>query len=166
MEVNSLHLKTALLAYYRFKRQLICADEVYLGRFISDVLVDTGKEIIEVECKVSKSDLWADGNKGKHNNYKLIDRYASPNKFYICVPTSLVEEALKFVQQINPRYGVIEFSEISFEKRANYTRGGWEHMICVRKKGLSLRKLYMPKKEPICQRLCSALINEYIRKIK
>lgn len=166
MEINSFHLKTALMAYYRFKKQCICGDEVYLGRFITDVLVDTGGEIIEVECKTSKSDLWADANKQKHNNYKETERYACPNKFYICVPTPLVEEALKFVAQINPKYGVFEFSEIDFEEKKGYARGGWERMVSVRKKASLLRKPYMSKFEVLQSRICSALINEYMRKVK
>ena len=114
MEIHSGHLKTALLAYYRFRNRNICADEV----FNADVLVDNGKQIIEVECKISKSDLKADIKKEKHKLWKQepLTRHYIPNKFYICVPTELVDEALKWTEENNSNYGVIEFSRNKFRK--------------------------------------------------
>lgn len=163
MEINSLHLKTALMAYWRFRKQCICADEVGFGGGNSDILVDTGKEVIDIECKISKSDLKADLHKKKHEAYKIgFGKYISiPNKFYICVPTYLVEEAKKWTEEVNPKYGVIEFSEIKFNDYQQYSRC-WDKMLYIVKKAKSLKEDYKSKKEEISFRLCSALINKNI----
>lgn len=108
----------ALLSYFRFKRQCICANEVSLMTGRSDVLVDSDSGLLEIEVKISKSDLW-NGEKAKKIKHELLssikeenlNRYILPNKFFICVPTSLVSEAIKWVEATNPKYGVLEFRE-------------------------------------------------------
>ena len=107
--MTSIDLKVALLQYFRFKRQYVCVDE-FLG---ADIIADTGKEIIEVEIKVSKSDLINGEMKKyrKHDGYRTGYSYMllKPNKFMFCVPETLVDDALKWGAELNEKYGVIGF---------------------------------------------------------
>lgn len=103
-KVTALHIKTTLMSYFRFKRQWITVDECLLA----DVITDTGKEILEVEIKISKYDLWADMKKYKHK-YRLHYKKYAPNRFYYCVPTELKEEAEKLVEELNSLYGIIVY---------------------------------------------------------
>ena len=79
--ITAFEIKFALLSYFRFKRQWVCVDEC----MNADVVADTGKQIIEVEVKVSKSDLMQGEAKKewKHDNYRHL-RYGNyiPNKYY------------------------------------------------------------------------------------
>jgi len=112
--VSSFDLKLALLQYYRFKRQWVCVDE-FDGM---DVVADTGKHIIEVEVKVSRQDLLRgeSNKKWKHDNYKQLHHVNYiPNKYYFCVPCCLEKDALKYAHELNPKYGVIVFDNLSFE---------------------------------------------------
>lgn len=106
---TSFDLKLALLQYFRFVHQYICVDE-FRG---ADVIVDTGKEIIEIEVKIAKGDL-VNGEKAKflkHSSYAEGRQYHRnhPNKYYFCVPESLVPNVLHWIQEHNDKYGVIAF---------------------------------------------------------
>lgn len=111
-KITALKIKHALMSYFRFRRQWLCASEC----LCADVLAITDKDIIEVEIKISKSDLWhGEAKKNKHNYYKnenpsWFDRYHA-NKFYVCVPKNLLEEAKKWVEATNKKYGVIEYDD-------------------------------------------------------
>ena len=99
-DIKSIHLKEGLFHYFRFKRGWMCADEVQSGRFIADVLVDTGEFTMEIEVKVTKNDLiggearkmtgWNGKGKNKHDEWSV----GRTNKFALCVPEFLVEEAV------------------------------------------------------------------------
>lgn len=113
MNPDSHHLKEALMHYFRFKRQWICADEVRTGNwFIADVLADTGKWNIEVEIKTSKRDLitgeakkncgWRGRGKNKHDEWTT----GQPNKFALCVPEDLSEVAEEWINKTNKNYGL------------------------------------------------------------
>jgi hypothetical protein len=111
MKINSLEIKYALMYYFRFKRQWLCASEC----LNNDVMVITNKDIIEVEIKINKYDLWkGEEKKNKHKYYKDINnsywryyRKSIPNKFYICVPMDLEKEAENWIKNINNKYGII-----------------------------------------------------------
>ena len=76
-------------------------------RELADVVVSTGDSIIEIEIKVSKQDLIkGEARKKKHGKE---DSARVVNKFFVCVPTELVEVAKKWVEEVNPKYGIIEF---------------------------------------------------------
>jgi hypothetical protein len=162
---NSEIIKTALMSYYRFKRQWICATEVHCGinGEIADVMVDTGTEIREVEIKCSKSDLWqGEAKKSKHNWY-LSGHKNIPNAFYICVPTELLEEAQKWVIEKNPKYGIIEF----ITNRLNSQWLIWEQLVLQNKKAKAISANYSALlKKKIVYRMCSELIttNQNIQK--
>ena len=122
--MTSTELKLALLSYYRFKRNMICATEA----FCSDVVAIDDKYVYEIECKTSKRDMWiGELAKGKHYANKQQEEatsyYFRPNKYYMCVPPELTEEALKWVASVNDKYGIIECNgdfhhNIKFVKRA------------------------------------------------
>lgn len=105
--MNALEIKHAVMYYFRFKRQWICGSEC----FDNDVMVFTGKMVLEIEVKVSKSDLWhGEAKKSKHGSYKLVTGFNVgwiPNKFYIAVPETLSQEAEKWVEATNSKYGIL-----------------------------------------------------------
>ncbi len=98
-------IKLSLMHYFRFKRQWLCASEC----LNNDVMVITNKDIIEVEVKINKYDLWkGEAKKRKHRLYKkypeLMKYHA--NRFYVCVTEDLLEEAKKWVSATNKKYGI------------------------------------------------------------
>lgn len=119
-KLNSKEIKTSLFHYFKFKRGYLCASEVRVPFGIADMLVQTKKGlVIEVEVKISASDFNNEINKkkDKHNLYngkckKVYEGYIQrmPNYFYFCVPTSLVKKALAAIEEINPKYGIIEYT--------------------------------------------------------
>ena len=115
-KIDSKFLKYAFMSYFRFNRNYISCDEC-LDR---DVIADTGKEIIEVEIKVSKYDLLKLEKKKvwKHESYKRTMRYGYvPNRFYFGVTQSLKEAAEQAIKEIgNEKYGIIVFDEKHFER--------------------------------------------------
>lgn len=116
-EVTAFDLKLALLDYFRFERQWVCIDEFRHG----DVVADTGEYIIEVETKISKGDLVnKEGYKTrKHHSYGIGHPFRQlwPNKFYFCVPESLVKSAMEMCLKLNPKYGIIAFNQHVFERQ-------------------------------------------------
>jgi hypothetical protein len=113
--MNAEIIKTALMSYYRFKRQMICVDEAYCNSGLSDVLVESKNGFYDIEVKINKYDLWkGEATKKKHLNN--IKTYLQTNYFCICVPTELLEEAKKWVEQTNPKYGILEFDSAYYER--------------------------------------------------
>lgn len=113
-KVTSFELKLALLEYYRFGSQCVAVDE-FNG---ADVIADTGKEIIEIEVKINRSDLiHGELRKLKHHSYRAGRPYARchPNKYLFCVPMNLVTTAVEVVANLNPKYGIIAFDTEAFE---------------------------------------------------
>ena len=121
--MTSLDIKFALLWYFRFKRQWICTTEFLMW----DVVVFTNDYLIETEVKVSKSDLWnGEAKKEKHNDYKA-QKYPMPNKFYICVPETLLNDAKEWVEATNKNYGIITYHshfDIRIYKKAKLLKNG------------------------------------------
>jgi len=162
VEVHSGNIRAVLMYYYRFKRQFICCSEVKTDFFeLSDVLVSTKKHMIEIEIKTSKQDLIkGEARKQKHtkpNDKRII------NKFFICVPTELVEDAKLWIAQINPNYGLIEFrTEIS---KRDFVR--YEDCLLFHFDAKLLQPNYNEVlKDKMIKRLSSALTTEYIGRIK
>lgn len=156
--INSLHLKTALYAYWRYKRQFVCADEVDICLTSADIIVDTGGFLFEIECKISKSDLvQGEKKKNKHKNYLNGNIKYIPNQFFICVPTDLVLTAKEWCEKVNPKYGVLEYLH---EKEPNklYKHRKWEDRIRVAKKAKFLHEtpITANQRERISRRLSSA----------
>jgi len=160
--IGALHLKTSLLYYYRFKRGYLCSDEVYstYGQ-IADILVDTGKSIYEIEIKTNKADLYKEKKKAKH---KPDNTRYTVNKFSLCVPTELVQSAKKWIQEVNPKYGLIEFDTQRYkEYKLRYTVNRYDIFLKFIKKACILNKEYnVNHRKKIIKRLPSALCNAYI----
>jgi len=102
---------------------MISVDQVYLQtREIADVLLMTKAKtpiVSEIEVKISKADLERDKKKKKHKLYAEPGRHECPHKFYFCVPADLKDIALTWVNEVNPKYGVIIFKpeEIAVNNR-------------------------------------------------
>ncbi|KKN77614.1 hypothetical protein LCGC14_0358890 [marine sediment metagenome] len=112
-KLTAFDLKLALMQYYRFNKQCMCVDECKGA----DILADTGSEFIEVEVKITKSDLMREKKKkrNKHHRFKTADRgswnqWYLPNRFLFCVPEKLSKFALDYVSELNSNYGVIIFN--------------------------------------------------------
>lgn len=156
-------IKTAVMAYYRYRRQRLCADEVsvLIAGETADVLVETEKGFFDVEIKISKSDLWqGEAKKYKHTKYlnaptnpKQLD---CPNYFILCVPEDLVEEGKKWIEATNPRYGLIAFSMWSFSHNIR-----WENLIRYVRTPKLIHPSISPRlKDMLTHRLCSAYITQ------
>lgn len=109
-KITALDIKRAVMCYLRFTRQWLCASEC----MNNDVMAITDKDIIEVEIKVSKYDLWkGEAKKRKHKQMQELVGWSVrylPNRFYICVPIFLEEEARLWVEQTNKKYGIIRYN--------------------------------------------------------
>lgn len=177
VKVNSEIIKIALMSNFRYKKQRICADEVGFILGNTDISVYDEGSLTEVEIKTSKSDMWqGEKNKAqKHEAYRTLYRGPDgpnyrkaiiPNYFYMCVPTSLLEEAGKWVLTTNAKYGILEYKE-------SRAFGIWtprpEDMIYVAKRAKPLHTETYPKSlEKIARRLSSANIclRQDIRKLR
>ncbi len=134
MNIDSSHIKEGLMHYFRFKRGWTCADEVYSGNFIGDIVVDTGKYTIEIEIKTSKSDL-IQGEARKTTYYRGMkvkkheDGGVSTNKFALCVPESLKEVAEQWIENTNKKYGLYIYSGATLVQDTifTYKRAGFLH---------------------------------------
>lgn len=116
-KISSFDLKLACMEQYRFKKGYVSVDECNS----CDVIADNGKEIVEVEVKISKYDLLngEKKKKSKHLNYANAankKRWMIPNRYYFCVPSKLSDIAIEYAKELNPSYGVIQFDEVAFMK--------------------------------------------------
>ena len=144
-KITSLEIKHAVMEYFRFKRQWICASEC----MDNDVMAITDKYNIEVEIKITKYDLWkGEARKSKHKQYASISTTRNygfssyvPNKFYICIPENLKEEAIKWVQEINPKYGIIEYK--------------WGNVYIIKKAQILRKEFNKIFEKAIMMRVCS-----------
>ena len=146
--ITSCEIKIAVLSNYRYKKQLICADEVGFALGNTDVSVFNDGFLTEIEIKTSKSDMWQGekAKKQKHDIYReaspeLIKKYHIPHQFFMCVPTELVEEAKKWVLTTHEKYGILEY-------RGSKTAGVWiprpEDLIYVAKRAKMLHEVPYP----------------------
>lgn len=146
------------MSYFRFKRQWLCVDEVHTGGGEKgDIVVDTGKEVREIEIKCDKYDLWkGEAKKSKHKraSFRMI------NTFYLCVPTELMDEAKKWIEQTDSRYGLIEFNSKLLEE-SGYRN--WFNYLNFVKRAKVLNSNYKSMQDKIAYRLNSALITQYER---
>ncbi len=142
MSIHSGHIKEALMHYFRYKRGFVCSDEVRSGKFIGDLVVDTGKYTIEIEVKTSKGDLvqgeakkmtgWRGRGKNKHDEWST----KRTNKFALCVPKELKEVAEEWIAKTNKKYGLYIYSDKTHV----------QDRICTSKSAGYLHKIYDPKK--------------------
>lgn len=162
MEVNSYNMRTVLMYYYRFKRQFISCSEVNTDcGEAADVLVATKKHMIEIEIKTSKSDLI--NGEAKKEKHKKLNEKRVVNKYFICVPTELIEDAKLWIATINPKYGLIEF--ITQNSKRDFVR--YEDLIHIVFNAEVLQPTFSEHlKDKMFKRLSSALTSEYMGKTK
>lgn len=114
MTMTATRLKAQALAWLRYGKRLpiVCTE---VGNWYADVLGLGRTSSVEVETKISKSDLRAEfkNKKGKHFIYQNSPEGGSfvPNYFYVLVPESLQEAALEIVGEGNPLAGVAAVTE-------------------------------------------------------
>lgn len=102
--MNSNYIKTALLCWIRFSKQIaIVATEV--GNNSADVAYSVNNCLYEIEVKVSVQDFKEDFKKPKHIAYKMGKGLWTPNYFSFAVPDSLVDKVMPLVE--NTPYGLI-----------------------------------------------------------
>jgi hypothetical protein len=107
--MNPYYIKTVLMEYWRFTRQLLCANEVGYGRYIADIIVRRKDNYIhEIEIKCLKSDLC--GLELKKQKHLDMTKNYYPHYFSFAVPTELIEDAKKIIDKLNPKYGLIEIT--------------------------------------------------------
>jgi len=139
--MNSYYIKTVLMEYWRFTRQCLCADEVGYGMNLADVIVLTKSNYIhEIEIKCAKGDLC--GLELKKKKHLDMTKKWYPHYFSFAVPTELIEDALKIIEQLNPKYGLIEitglYTPITIRKSPKRLHNNieelekWKHKIVYR----------------------------------
>lgn len=100
------------MAYMRYRRRWpYIATEV--GNYGADLVASDGKQLVEVEVKISMADLVADFKKTKHSRYgdsAGVDDRWEPNKFYFAVPSYLKDHALRRLEDV-PRYGLLTIGD-------------------------------------------------------
>lgn len=110
--INSDFMKIVVASYYRFKLHYIytCTEFDFM-----DVCACNGNSLIEIECKISKSDLKKELDKPKHKYYKVgnLSYFFIPNKYYIAITQKMYEdkECVEFIKNLNPNYGIIVISD-------------------------------------------------------
>lgn len=77
------------------------------GRWSADVLGSNESDLVEIEVKISKSDLKNDLNKRKHDVYASRPSNQTPTNFYFLIPIALQEFALNFLAEHKLPYGLI-----------------------------------------------------------
>ncbi len=111
--IDSNKLKTEGLCWLRYSKKMdIVATEV--GHWYADILGFNDKLCIEVEVKVSRSDIRAEfrNKRPKHSYYKSEHiSHWTPNYFYMLVPASLAEYAVEVLAENNPKYGVLSLPD-------------------------------------------------------
>lgn len=85
------------------------------------------KKMIEIEVKITKSDLLADIKKYKHNHYNETqhgtqwERRWIPTHFYYAVPSDLIEMCKEYLTKHKlDKYGLINSDDFSVHKRAKW----------------------------------------------
>lgn len=127
---------------------------------IADIIVDTGKFLIEIETKISKSDLvQGEKRKDKHEKYKTGNFKYVPNQFYICVPDTLIDVAEKWVSETNENYGILAC-------RPGFYRQIGNNIVTIKRaKFLHEEPIQDWQKRKIIRRLSSACATHAIGKI-
>lgn len=169
MNITSIHLKAALLTYFRFGKQYVASDEVGTMEGNADIMVDTGKLLIEVETKISRSDLFQ-GEKRKASKHELfkaltpekVNGKAIPNHFYIAVPTELLPDAEEWVLANNRKYGILE-CRTDLLLKPKLTRQDWKSAVRIIRKPCMLHDILITEvgRELIGKRLSSYMTDRY-----
>lgn len=123
LTINSDYMKIVVASFYRYNRgfKYVCTEFKKI-----DVCASEGSSLIEIECKISKSDLKKELKKKKHDYYSFKKKRKSviiPNKYYIAITQEMAKdkECFEIINKLNDKYGIIVVESwrcISFEKYA------------------------------------------------
>ena len=141
-------IKYYLLVYWKKRNYNMAATEVN-PKHPADVMAYKWDEVVEVEIKISESDLNKEKVKKSGKTYSIgigADKYTykkfvgtkyrkhdsysqgnGPNRFYFCVPEIMSGKTLAFTNQYFPKYGVMAISEqgkVRVVRRAKVLRVG------------------------------------------
>lgn len=164
-KITSNHIKAALLSNFRFANNYpIIATEA--GLYKADVIAlnPIQNKFIEVEVKISKTDLLSDLKKPKHFFYKKIQGDYVPRQFYYCVPNDLVDVALDMVKDLP--YGVIRYRTHSHLNKDVYDRVHNRVIIVKRAKNLHNNNIQSCVIDDLIKRMASELANYAIREVE
>ena len=113
--IETLKVKAALVAYFRFKKlhNIVCCEFSYGSSDVMSISRN-GKYIYECEVKVSNSDMHREIKKYKHI-FKLQPATSWPWRyFYFAVPEYLATKADTFVRENFPLAGLYMINEGNF----------------------------------------------------
>lgn len=112
--MDSQEIKVAVSHYLRFKRQYeIVATEyrfkVDRKAYYADIIAYNDNEVIELEVKISKQDLYAESKKSKHEYYQRGKAKFIPNRFYFVLTLELYSniDVRNYIESLNNKYGII-----------------------------------------------------------
>lgn len=156
-----------LVAWLRFKKsyEYVAHEVSWINN--SDVLAIKKDEILEVEVKISAQDLKKELRKPAHKKYasnRSHYRYKvkSPTKFYICTTEDLEKKALKIIDKLNPKYGLIIFKPVVDITGVRYKLGhaaGTNLRIVKNARKLNCHNNIDRVRMAIAKRMSSALAN-------
>lgn len=113
-EITTNEIKNELLKHYRFNKGFQYISTECCER---DVLVSNGKDLIEIEVKVSWADYKRDFEKERYKRAKekglLIPEMpykGTPNYKYYAAPRELALKIKEDIEQNHPHFGVISVS--------------------------------------------------------
>lgn len=135
MTIETERIAALVMCWLRFAKQhTYVAREA--GHFSADVLGTNLKTIVEVEVKVSISDLRNDKKKSKHSFYASEDNQRGnegasvPHQFYYAVPEIMKDAAIDFVQGLNKNYGVLI---LSTQLHSGGDWNSWKRLILAKR---------------------------------
>jgi len=169
VEIETEMIAASAMCWMRFGKQFIMVGRE-VGYFSADVLGCKDKEIMEVEIKVSISDLKNEksNKKHKHGVYAGTENtkyYKSciPHKFFIAVPVRLQEETIKFVTELNPNYGVMVLTDTPLEGIPEWE--SWKRLkIVKRAKNLHDNEVTDGFKDMFAKRMSSDLCRMHLHR--
>lgn len=154
-KMTSNDLKVRLLHYWRFRRKFsYISTESFCNSCVADILVSNGKEIIECEVKISKSDFVADFKKIKHARYKKSKTYI-PNRLFYCVPSELINFAKEKLK--DSIYGLIEVLDTPLNEY------NISHCKIVKRANIIKKDICPLLLNSLTKRMSSELANLYIK---
>ena len=117
--ITSAHIKAGLLNYLRFNKGMVTATEVKTICGFADIMAYClhSRHMIEVEVKTNIQDLKNEirNKSNKHYCIKHPEKYGYkyiPNRYYICVPAEILEDAKPIIESINENYGIIVYTHL------------------------------------------------------
>jgi len=109
-------IRSAAASYWRYTRQcpLVAFEAPDLTtNGLADVLVvDSRRQLLEIEVKVSMADLYKDRHKNKHWRFARDTGDHFTSYFYFAVPHNMANRVSLICDQLYPYAGVLGYSEL------------------------------------------------------